>query len=374
MQLGRGPRQGGPHKSALPFDVEAIRREFPILSETVHGRPLIYLDSAASAQKPRAVIDAESSVYEHIYANVHRGVHRLSGLATDAYEAVRGKVRARLGGRDDREVIFVRGTTEAINLVAQSWGRSNVGPGDEVLVTGLEHHSNIVPWQMLVAEKGAKLVVAPIDDTGTVDLDAFEKALSPRTRLVALAHVSNALGTVNPVATMAALAHSRGAVVLVDGAQGIPHEPIDVSTLGCDFYAFSAHKAYGPSGVGVLWGRKELLEAMPPWQGGGDMILSCSFAGTTYNDLPVQVRGRHTRHRRCHCHGCRPRLDAPSWDSMPSQPTRRICSPTARRSSPSFQGCASWAPPERRRASFRSSSTGSTPTTSGPFSTTRASP
>jgi len=275
--------------SSAPFDVEAVRREFPILSQSVHGRPLVYLDSAASAQKPRAVIDAECHVYERIYANVHRGVHRLSGLATDAYEAVRGKVRAHLGGQDNREVVFVRGTTEAINLVAQSWGRTHVGPGDEVLVTGLEHHSNIVPWQMLVAEKGAKLVVAPIDDTGTVDLERFEKALSPRTRLVAIAHVSNALGTVNPVATMATLAHAHGAVVLVDGAQAIPHERIDVSAIGCDFYAFSAHKAYGPSGAGVLWGRKEILDAMPPWQGGGDMILSCSFAGTTYNDVPYKL-------------------------------------------------------------------------------------
>ncbi len=270
------------------FDVLALRREFPVLQETVNGRPLVYLDSAASAQKPQAVIDAERSVYEHYYSNIHRGVHRLSMLSTAAYEGARGKIRAFLGAASTREVVLLRGTTEAINLVAQSYGRRHVGKGDEVLITGLEHHSNIVPWQLLCEEKGASLKVAPIDDTGDVDMAAFERLLTPRTKIVAVSHVSNALGTINPVRRMTELAHAAGAVVLIDGAQAAPHLRVDVQTIGCDFYAFSGHKLYGPSATGALYGREALLAAMPPWQGGGDMIASVSFEKSTWNELPYK--------------------------------------------------------------------------------------
>ncbi len=272
----------------MSIDVQAVRREFPVLKETVNGRPLVYLDSAASAQKPRAVIDAEREVYERYYSNIHRGVHRLSTLATEAYEQARGKIRDYLGAASSREIVLLRGTTEAINLVAQSYGRSNVGAGDEVLITGLEHHSNIVPWQLLCAEKGASLRVARIDEAGQVDLAEFERLLSPRTRIAAFAHVSNALGTINPVERMTELAHASGAVVLIDGAQAAPHLRVDVRAIGCDFYAFSGHKVYGPSATGALYGREELLQAMPPWQGGGDMIASVSFEKSTWNELPYK--------------------------------------------------------------------------------------
>jgi cysteine desulfurase/selenocysteine lyase len=274
--------------SAPAYDVAAIRRDFPILSTKVYGKQLVYLDNAASAQKPRAVIDAERDVYEHCYANIHRGVHWLSVHATDAYDASREKTRRFLNAREAREIVFVRGTTEAVNLVAQTFGRTRVGPGDEVLITGLEHHSNIVPWQMLCEEKGARLAVAPLDDAGDVDLDAFERLLTPRTRIASVAHLSNALGTVLPVQRIAELAHARGVPLFVDGAQAAPRMPVDVRELGCDFYAFSSHKIYGPTGVGVLYGRAELLEAMPPYQGGGDMIRSVTFEKTTYNDLPYK--------------------------------------------------------------------------------------
>jgi cysteine desulfurase/selenocysteine lyase len=276
--------------AAVPLDTAAVRADFPILSTKVHGRPLVYLDSAASAQKPSVVIDAERRVYEELYANVHRGVHDLSMRASDAYEAVRAKVASFIGAPSVKEVVFLRGTTEAINLVAQTYGRVNVREGDEVLITALEHHANIVPWQMLCEEKGARLTVAPINDAGEVDLEAFATRLSPRTKIVALAHVSNALGTILDVQRMTALAREKapGSVVLVDGAQGVPHMKIDVKELGCDFYCFSAHKMYGPSGIGALWGRKALLDAMPPWQGGGDMILSVSFEKTTYNETPFK--------------------------------------------------------------------------------------
>jgi cysteine desulfurase/selenocysteine lyase len=273
---------------AVAYDVEKIRADFPILGETVHGHPLAYLDNAASAQKPRQVIDAERAVYEKGYANIHRGVHRLSMLATDAYEAARGKVQRFLNASSPREVILTRGTTEAINLVAQSWGRRNVKAGDEMLISAMEHHSNIVPWQLLCEEVGATLRVLPIDDAGDLELDRLEALLTDRTRLVALSHVSNALGTINDVKTVIAAARRRGVPVLLDGAQAVPHGAVDVRDLGCDFYALSAHKLYGPSGVGVLWARQELLEAMPPWQGGGDMILSVSFEKTTYNELPYK--------------------------------------------------------------------------------------
>ena len=275
-------------RSTTGYDVAALRREFPVLQETVNGHPLVYLDSAASAQKPQAVIDAERGVYERYYSNIHRGVHRLSTLSTEAYENARDTIGRFLGASSRREVILLRGTTEAINLVAQSYGRRHVGPGDEVLITGLEHHSNIVPWQLLCEENEAVLKVAPIDDAGEVNLGAFERMLSSRTKIAAFAHVSNALGTINPVRRMTELAHAVGAVVLIDGAQAAPHLKVDVGAIGCDFYAFSGHKVYGPSASGALYGHEALLAAMPPWQGGGDMIASVSFEKSTWNELPYK--------------------------------------------------------------------------------------
>jgi len=268
------------------FDIESVRRDFPILAERVHGKPLVFLDSAASAQKPQAVLDAMSSLYEHDYANIHRGVYELSQRATDAFEAAREKVRGFLNAAEAREIVFVRGTTEAINLVAATYGRTNVGEGDEILITAMEHHSNIVPWQMLCEEKGAVLRVAPIDDRGALLIDEFEKLLSPRTRLVAVTHVSNALGTVVPVREITRLAHSREIPVLVDGAQAVPHARVDVQEIDCDFYAFSSHKLFGPTGVGVLYGKAPVLEAMPPYQGGGEMILSVTFEKSIYQEIP----------------------------------------------------------------------------------------
>ena len=264
------------------------RADFPILATTVHGKPLVYLDNAATTQKPRTVIDAERTYYEAQNANIHRGVHHLSEVATREYEGAREKVRAFLGAASTRETVFVRGATEGVNLVAQSFGRSRVGEGDEVLITGMEHHSNIVPWQLLCAEKGARLRVVPITDAGELEPGAFEKMLTPRVKMAAVVHVSNALGTVNPVKEMVALARGRGIPVLVDGAQAVAHTPVDVRDIGCDFYVFSGHKIFGPTGTGVVWGREELLEAMPPWQGGGDMISYVTFEKTTYNDLPYK--------------------------------------------------------------------------------------
>jgi cysteine desulfurase/selenocysteine lyase len=275
-----------PAVTAPAYDLAGVRADFPILARAVHGRPLVYLDNAASTQKPRAVLDAIAACYSESYANVERGVHTLSQQATEAREQARETVRRFLNAPSAQEVVFVRGTTEAINLVAASWGRKNVGAGDEILISGLEHHSNLVPWQMLCEERGAALRVAPLDDRGAIILEDLERLLSPRTRLVALAHVSNALGTVCPVREIAALAHAHGALVLVDGAQGVPHLTVDVQEIGCDFYAFSGHKVYGPSGIGALWGRAGLLAAMPPWQGGGGMIRTVTFEKTTWADPP----------------------------------------------------------------------------------------
>ncbi len=271
---------------AEPFDVERVRREFPILRQQVHGKPLAYLDNAATAHKPQAVVDAVSAFYLRDNANAHRGVHALSERATAAYEGARAKVAGFIGASSPREVIFVRGTTEALNLAAWTFGRVRVGRGDEVLVTEMEHHSNIVPWQMLCREKGAQLRAAPVDERGELDLDGLEHRLGPRTRLLAVAHVSNALGTVNPIRRIVEMAHARGVPVVVDGAQAVPHLPVDVGELGCDFYAFSGHKVFGPTGIGVLWGKAEHLEAMPPWQGGGDMILSVRFDETVFAQVP----------------------------------------------------------------------------------------
>ncbi len=270
------------------FDVDRIRSEFPGLHQTIKGKPLVYLDNAASAQKPQQVIDAISGFYAHDYANIHRGVHELSERATKAYESARLKVQAFMGAASEREIIFVRGTTEGINLVAESYGRANVGEGDEVLITTMEHHSNIVPWQMLCERTGATLKVVPISDRGELEMEELEKLLGSKTKIVAVGHVSNALGTINPVRTIIELAHAQGVPVLIDGAQAAPHVAIDVRELDCDFYTISAHKMFGPSGIGALYAKESLLEKMPPYQGGGDMISSVSFEKTTYNRLPFR--------------------------------------------------------------------------------------
>ncbi|MBV9316853.1 MAG: cysteine desulfurase [Gammaproteobacteria bacterium] len=277
-----------PRNAPRPLDVEAVRRDFPILATTVHGRPLTYLDSAASSQRARPVLEAVEHYERHSHANVHRGVHALSQAATAAFEGARERVRRFINAAAVKEVIFVRGTTEGINLVAQSYARPRLRPGDEILITGLEHHANIVPWQMVCEQTGARLRVAPINRRGEVPFDEFQRQLSPRTRLAAFAHISNALGTVLPVKRMIEAAHAQGAVVLIDGAQAVPHARVDVRALGADFYTFSGHKMYAPTGIGVLYGREELLAEMPPWQGGGDMILTVSFEKTTYNELPAK--------------------------------------------------------------------------------------
>ena len=273
---------------SVAYDVERVRRDFPILGRTARGHQLVYLDNAATTQKPQQVIDRLVRYYREENSNVHRGVHYLSEVATAAYEGSRTVIQRFLNARSEKEIVITRGTTEGINLVAQSWGRKNVGEGDEVVITALEHHSNIVPWQMLCAETGATLRVAPVNDAGEVIIEEFTKLLNERTKIVAFGHASNALGTINPVRQMTQLAHDAGAVVVIDGAQGVPHLPIDVQEIGCDFYAFSGHKVYGPTGIGALYGREALLEAMPPWMGGGDMILSVSFEKTTYNALPYK--------------------------------------------------------------------------------------
>jgi cysteine desulfurase/selenocysteine lyase len=271
---------------ASPLDAERVRRDFPVLARTINGWPLAYLDNAASSQRPQSVIDAVSRYYETSHANVHRGVHALSQEATDLFEGARRRVQRFINARSPREIVFVRGTTEAINLVAQSYGRPRLQPGDEVLISHLEHHANIVPWQMLCEQTGARLRVIPMTPRGEVDFDAFLGLLSHATRLLALAHVSNALGTVVPVQRYIAEAKRRGIPTLLDGAQAVPHMKVDVQALDCDFYCFSAHKMCGPTGIGVLYGREALLEAMPPWQGGGDMILAVSFERTVYNEVP----------------------------------------------------------------------------------------
>jgi len=274
--------------SAPAFDVRRIREDFPILKQKVHGKPLVYLDNAATSQKPAVVIEAMQRFYTQDCSNVHRGVHLLSERATQAYEDARVKVQNFLHAADARETVFVRGTTEAINLVAQTYGRRHVQAGDEVLITAMEHHSNIVPWQILCEEKGAALRVAPINDRGELVLDEFEKLLNARTRFVSVAHVSNALGTINPVRQLVQMAHRWNVPILIDGAQAVPHLEVDVQELDCDFYAFSGHKLFGPTGIGALYGKARLLEAMPPYQGGGDMISSVSFEKTIYNHIPYK--------------------------------------------------------------------------------------
>jgi cysteine desulfurase/selenocysteine lyase len=281
------PKSGPSREPARgPLDVSRIRDDFPILTQRVDGKPLVYLDNAASAQKPQAVIEALTRFYSTSYANIHRGIHWLSERATEAYESARVTIQRFLGAADANEIIFVRGATEAINLVAQTYGRTHIKAGDEILISTMEHHSNIVPWQMLCEQTGALLRVAPISDEGELLLDEYERLLTPRTRLVAIAHVSNVLGTVNPIRRIVDLAHRADAPVLVDGAQAVPHLAVDVQTLGCDFYACSGHKLFGPTGVGVLYGRASLLDAMPPYQGGGHMIQSVTFEKTIYNKVP----------------------------------------------------------------------------------------
>ena len=282
------PKAKAKTRSEPRFDVERLRADFPILQTSVRGRPLVYVDNAATSQKPRQVIEATSHYYAAQNANIHRGVYWLSEQATLAYEDVREKAARFLGAREAREIVFVRSTTEAINLVASSWGRANLGPGDEVLITAMEHHSNIVPWQMICEEKGACLVVIPMNRQGELLVEEAARLIGPRTKIVALAHVSNSLGTINPVREIVELASARGVPVLVDGAQAAPHLKIDVHELGCDFYAVSGHKMFGPTGVGVLYGRAGLLEAMPPYQGGGDMIRSVTFEKTTYAPIPAK--------------------------------------------------------------------------------------
>jgi cysteine desulfurase/selenocysteine lyase len=268
------------------LDIANIRKDFPILHQEVYGKPLVYLDNAASAQKPQAVLDAIQACYSRYYANIHRGVHFLSEHSTTAYERARETVRAFLNASSTQEIIFTRGTTEAINLVASSFGRTRVESGDEILITHMEHHSNIVPWQMLCEQRGAQLRVVPINDAGELMLEEYERLLNDRTKLVGIVHISNALGTLNPIKAMIDMAHARGIPVLVDGAQSVPHMAVDVQALDCDFFAFSGHKVYGPSGIGVLYGKTEHLKAMPPYQGGGDMIRSVTFEKTEYADLP----------------------------------------------------------------------------------------
>ncbi|MCX4187793.1 cysteine desulfurase [Methylophaga sp. OBS4] len=282
-----------PERQALaetlsPFNIEAIRRDFPILNQEVNGHPLAYLDNAASSQKPVQVIEAVSDYYRYDNANVHRGVHRLSQRATDAYEAARNKVRAFVNASSDKEIIFVRGATEAINLVAQSFVRPQLHPGDEVLISHIEHHANIVPWQMVCDQTGASLKVIPMTESGELDLSGLDDLLTERTKILAIGHVSNALGTINPVKDIIAKAHTKSIPVLVDGAQAVPHLKVDVQDLACDFYVFSGHKMFAPTGIGALYGKQALLEVMPPWQGGGDMILSVSFEHTQYNTLPYK--------------------------------------------------------------------------------------
>ena len=273
---------------SVGFDVERIRQDFPILGEKVRGKPLVYLDNAATSQKPQVVIDTVHRFLSTYNSNVHRGVHQLSERATEAYEQARQKVQRFINAAESREIIFVRGTTEAINLVAQSYGRERIRAGDEIVISGMEHHSNIVPWQILCEQTGAVLRVVPINDDGELLLDEYVTLLTPRTRLVAVAHVSNALGTINPVREIIRLARRQGVPVLVDGAQAVPHLKVDVRDLDCDFYAFSGHKVFGPTGIGVLYGQARLLEGMPPYQGGGDMIKSVTFEKTVYNDLPYK--------------------------------------------------------------------------------------
>jgi cysteine desulfurase / selenocysteine lyase len=283
----RGPFMP-PATKKSSYDAAGIRTDFPIFAELINGNRLIYLDNAATTQKPQAVVDALTRFYTREYANIHRGVHYLSERATESYETAREKVRRFINAASIQEIVFVRGTTEGINLVAQTYGRMHVTRDDEILISGMEHHSNIVPWQILCEEKGARLQVAPMNSKGELNLERYEQMLSPRTRLVAITHVSNALGTINPIRSIIRMAHERNVPVLIDGAQAVPHMPVDIQELDCDFFAFSGHKMYGPTGIGILYGKERLLESMPPYQGGGDMVRSVTFEKTLYGKLPCK--------------------------------------------------------------------------------------
>ena len=283
-----------------PLDAAQVRKDFPVLHQLVNGKPLVYLDNGATSQKPQCVIDALVRYYTTDNANVHRGVHTLSQRATDDYENARSKIRSFLNAASDQEIIYTRGTTESINLVAQTFGKQNIGPGDEIIVSNMEHHSNIVPWQILCEEKGSKLRVVPIDDSGELLVDEFEAMLGPRTKLVSITHVSNALGTIVPAERIVELAHAHGVPVLLDGAQAVPHMRVDVRSLDCDFYVFSGHKLFGPTGIGVLYGKAELLESMSPYQGGGEMIKSVTFEKDSLRRPSLQIRGGYPQHRRRH--------------------------------------------------------------------------
>jgi cysteine desulfurase/selenocysteine lyase len=303
--------------SVLPWDVARVRADFPIFARAMRGKPLVYLDNANSTQKPQAAIDAESRFYETQYANIHRGVYLLSQQATELYDAARARVARFIHAPEPREIVFVRGTTEGINLVAHSWGRTHLAAGDEVLISGMEHHSGIVPWQMACEERGARLRVIPVNDDGTLDLSAAEALFSPRTKILSLIHVSNALGTINPVKALIAMAKRRGVPVLLDGAQAISHLPIDVQDLGCDFYVFSGHKLFGPTGIGVLWGRAALLQTMPPYQGGGNMIHTVTFEKTTYAPLPFKFEaGTVNIAGTIGLHAAIDYVDALGWDAI----------------------------------------------------------
>ena len=286
--LRKNAKRGGRSATALPYDIARIREDFPALQQSIRGKPLVYLDNAATTQKPQAVIDALVHYYTYDNSNVHRGVHTLATRATEAYEGARKKVASFINAAEPAEIVFVRGTTEGINLVARSFTRCCIDRGDEVLITAMEHHSNIVPWQILCGESGAKLRVIPMNERGEIRLDEYDKLLTPKTRIVAVVHISNSLGTVNPVKEMVERAHAKNIPVLIDGAQSAPHIAVDVREIGCDFFVFSGHKMYGPMGIGVVYGRRELLERMPPYQGGGDMIASVTFEKTTYNTLPYK--------------------------------------------------------------------------------------
>ena len=281
----------GNRATASTLNLEKIRSDFPILSQTVNGQSLVYLDNGATSQKPQSVIDAIVDYYTTTNSNVHRGVHTLSQRATDSYEGARTKIQRFINASDEKEIIFTRNTTEGINLVAYSYGRKNIGPGDDIIVSNMEHHSNIVPWQMLCEENGANLLVVPIDDTGSLVMDEYQKMLTPRTKLVSITHVSNALGTIQNAKQIVRMAHDIGSPVLLDGAQAVPHMPVDMQDLDCDFYVFSGHKLFGPTGIGVLYGKAEYLESMPPFLGGGEMIKSVTFEKTIYNDLPYKFEG-----------------------------------------------------------------------------------
>ena len=352
------------------FDVRRVRADFPILRRSVHGRPLVYLDNAATTQKPQVVLDALTRYYTDQNANVHRGVHLLSEIATEAFDTARTKVRTFLNAASDREIVFTRNATESINLVANAYVRPRLQPGDEVLISAMEHHSNIVPWQLVCQERGARLRVAPIDDRGALIFEEFTKRLTERTRIVAVSHMSNALGTINPIPEIVAAAHDAGIPVLVDGSQAAYHMPVDVQALGVDFYAATGHKLYGPTGIGVLYGREALLEAMPPFLGGGDMIASVSFEKSTWNELPFKFEAGTP-----HIEGSAPRSTTSSPSAWRrSAHTSGSCSSTAPRSCRASPASVSSAPRRTRRASSRSSWRRPTRTTSARSWTARAWP